>query len=226
MGKIGKAYREYADFGDYRASVLAASVENDATYKELDYLRLHRKAVLAEIDGKIAKLKAELLEQGLPDSSAKLKRDLENKLRDDRQKVKEVFSNLVLDAFDKGRTVPEIANAEDIRNWNILYSLRREWENGRAADRPTLPDAPQSLEDARWEHSDLTGMHRYAVSTDRQFVRVLGEDDKYSFFKLETGELLDGPDISYNPKKAEAVRKDLDGQWDGPEKRSPNPYVQ
>ena len=154
-------YLQRKNFPEYRAKELA-KVKATNNAQELKELRAAKAKAIAEFDLKIAELRAQPATKAL----TTLRRERSNELTEEKAKLDEEFVAEVKRLYRQGTSPTEMARLCGAGHPMMFYYALKQVNDGLEVSTDFNPA------DYEWDYSDVTRVHRYALSDDRAIVRM------------------------------------------------------
>lgn len=211
MDTLSELYYKYNNFSVYRNEALNSVEEENSELKlEIKKLELEKKQVQLEYEMKIHELKSQM-------NTTRAKSQLNDELSQEKSELKQELYSEIAKHYEHGMSTREIANHLGLRSTTLIYQAL-----GTAkADTNSEPSI-----NVEWHYYDNSAIHRYAVSDDRQYIKVHGSDDKYKIITVDGLQFVTGDqDVSANAKRIKTALEMFDGTFEGDSIDRKNPYA-
>lgn len=211
MDKLSELYNRYSNFTVYRNEALNSVEEENSELKlEIKKLELEKKQVQLEYEMKIHELKSQM-------NTTRAKSQLNDELSQEKSELKKELYSEIAKHYEHGMSAREIANQLGLRSTTLIYQ----------ALGTTKADAnKEPVINVDWHYYDNSAIHRYAVSDDRQYIKVHGAEDKYKIITVDGLRFVTGDqDVSANAKRIKTALEMFDGTFEGDSIDRPNPYA-
>lgn len=211
MDTLSELYYKYNNFSVYRNEALNSVEEENSDLKlEIKKLELEKKQVQLEYEMKIHELKSQM-------NTTRAKSQLNDELSQEKSELKQELYSEIAKHYEHGMSTREIANHLGLRSTTLIYQAL-----GTAkADTNSEPSI-----NVEWYYYDNSAIHRYAVSDNRQYIKVHGSDDKYKVITVDDFKYVTGDqDVSANAKRIKTALEMFDGTFEGDYIDRKNPYA-
>lgn len=219
---LALAYSKFRNFTNYReeehSKLMSSTSEIGKLVTEIREAQAEKRKVAAECDMRIAIAKGQLATLTGVTGTTDITRDFNSRMRTEKAEVKHAWEREVIRAADAGMSVREITDAvplltSSVTIYNILNRSSVAMETETVAVEGGLPT------DVKWNYHDHLGVHRYAVSDDRKYVKFHGphvDDEAVVLTWPDTKYVQGNADLkaSFKATKVEDLLSLLDGTYD------------
>lgn len=223
-------YERKQNFPHYRAArKLELQAEDggvNSLQTQLKALKEERRVLLARIDHKIAGVKLELFNNGVPTSPTERNRQIDAKLRDEKRELDEQFAAVVNARTQRGESIADLVKECGATQGAVFYAAASQARAPQAA----RVEPTRDLANEEWAYSNHSGVHRYALNQDMTLIKFHAVDAEDGFV------VLTWPHTSYysgdkslvekfDASRAGTLESILSGEYDGVVREVPNPYA-
>lgn len=216
---LKELYRAVKEFPAYREEQWEKEQAKETPAARIKRLRLEKAAAVAKYDTAILEAKMEASEAGQPVSASEVKAAFEARMKAIKGSRKASFHRAVRARFNEGATIETAMQESGCRNVNLMYALR---SAGSLEDN----ESQNAIPDVEWEYHDHVGVHRYAMSMDRQWVKVHPKevDGTPMYLTYPDMDYWAGGNNQFQKSRVGTLVELLDGVYAGAIKEQPNPY--
>lgn len=225
--EVVELYRQKKNFPTYRQEKLRQAAENTEG-EFIKALMAKKKRILAELEAEIAEARLKIAQRGISISTTERKRSAELELQKEKKELDLKFAKEVKALHGQGLAVTVIAQMCGASSLGMFYQALHHTD----PESIDLGYTPGRFDPDKhsWHYSDVTSTHRFALSTNRQVVRIHDTNDpENSVYILRSDRTVLAGDRdlarNYNPERVELLERLLDGHEDVHNYREvPNPY--
>lgn len=213
MDKLIDLYNRYSNFTHYRAERLSSiEDDNEAIKLKIQELELEKKQAQLEFDKKIHELKSQ-------SNTTRARTKANEELSQEKRDLKDDLHNEIAKQYERGMTPRAIASGLGLSSTTLVY---------QAINSSSVPESQEEVPDILWHYFDNVSVHRYAVSDDRQYIKVHGTGDKFKVITVDDLRYVSGDkEIKVNTKRIITALEMFDGELEeGDYIARENPYSQ
>mgnify|MGYP001172739934 CR=1 FL=1 len=210
MDKLSSLYERYSNFTAYRNEALnSIDEENDSIRLQIQELELEKKQAQLEFDRKIHGLKSQL-------GTSRGKTALNEQLSQEKRELKKELHSEIARMYDHGKSPKDIASHLGLNSTTLIYQAI----NTQPIRKDVEADVPEDF-----VYFDNFSIHRYAVSSDRKYVKIHGHGDSFKIISVDDLRFISGDkDVKMSNKRIQTALEMFDGTFEGKSIERTNPY--
>lgn len=212
MDKLYDLYSKYSNFTAYRNETLSSIDKENETLKiEIKKLELEKKQLQLEFEMKIHELKSQL-------STTTGKARVNDQLNSEKVELKQELYSEIVRLYEHGVSARDIASHLGLSSTTLIYQAIN--------SNKTTKIAGESFDDIEWNYYDNAAIHRYAVSFDRQYVKIHGNGEQFKIVTVEGLRFVAGDqEVKMRSDRVQLALDMFDGKiQEGEYIDRPNPY--
>lgn len=212
MDKLSQLYFKYNNFTAYRNETLAEIDENNDDLRiQIQELELEKKQAQLEFEKKIHALKSQM-------NTTRAKARANEELTQEKKDLKDELHSEIAKVYEHGKSPRDIANHLGLNSTTLIYQAVN-------SKKVVAGEESEVTIDAEWTYFDNAAIHRYAISDDRQYVKVHGSEDAFKIVTVDGLRFVSGEkDIKLNSKRINIALQMARGEDIGKFIERPNPY--
>lgn len=221
MSNLYELSQKIKNFADYKDALweaeLAAEDPVSIAHRELEELRAAYREQKLSYELNSARLKRQIQEAGQPTSKTERRRDFDRRMSLELVATRAARDAEIRAQIAEGANVARLMAESGVNNPVLFYSIKR----GDIY-------VPEQVPNCEWEYHDHSGVHRYAMSPDRDYVKMHAvEGGQVAYYRYPGLEYVAGDRTSVGTLDAKRVANLislLNGEYEGKLNLKNNPY--